>query len=178
MVESKETLTEVAPPPTLPPPPRMGVVGGVGWGVGLTTITRGYAFAVTLPEAVLVPALSPMVVDEGGGWNLTEGTWGGGSKSLASRCSSVSDNAVTCALTWDDSDCDIDGVEGVQVSEIDVACDVNSGEAEICGADIGVGVIDCSYGVREVCDSAGERGGSGYSIGGDMADRRGLGMCR
>lgn len=146
-------------------PPRVGVVGGVGWGVGLTTITRGYVFTVMLPEAVLVPASSSMVVDGGGNWNLTTGTWSGG----------VSDNAVACARTLDDAGRKIDGFEDVHVRDIGVACDVGCGGAEVCDADIGVGVVDCSYGVREVCDSAGEGGCSGYGIGEDW---RGLGMCR
>lgn len=141
------------------------MVGGVGWGVGLTTITRGYVFTVTSPEAVLVPASSSMMVDGSGNWSLTTGTW----------CGGASDNAVACARTLDDAGRGIDGFGEVHVKDIGVACDVGCGGAEICGTDIGVGVVDCSYDVREVCASAGEGGGSGYGV---DEDWRGLGMCR
>lgn len=163
VVEPNETLMGVTRPP------RVGVVGGVGWGVGLTTITRGYVFAVTLPEAVLVPFSSSMVVVDGGGHcSLTTGTWSG----------RVSDNAVACARAQDDAGREIDGFEDVHVRDIGVACDVGCAGEELCDADIGVGVVDCSYDVREVCDSAGEAGGSANDIDENMADGRGLGMCR
>lgn len=139
-------------------PPRVGVVGGVGWGVGLTTMTRGYVFAVTLPEEVLVPSPSSMVVVDGGGHcSLTTGTWSAG----------ASDNAVACARPQGETGREIDGFEDVHVRDIGVACDVGCAGAELRDADMGVGVVGCSYDVREVCDNA---SGSVHDVGEDTAD--------